>query len=596
MSAVEDTRRGRSRRTGPRRAALPLAAGMAALVVTGSVTAPAVAATAVVTSVAPPAAATAAVAPPALRTVAYAGVRLSVPAAWPVVDLDRTPTACVRFDVHAVYLGSAGPDQSCPARVVGRTETVWIAPSGTTGVTSMAATPGTVPAAAVDDLAQQLTIDPVGTGTTVTATWGTDQGTARRIAASAHRTGVVAVRPRPTAAGVATRFPDGASATRATGYGFDACAAPSAAAMRAWRASSYSTVGIYIGGRNRGCAQPNLTTSWMGQVVGLAGWRALPIYVGRQAPCIGRSSLALIDPATAGSQGASEARDAIGDARSIGLQPGSTLYNDIEGYPTGGACTRAVLTYLSAWTDTLHGYGFLSGVYSSASGGIADLARDPIGGTYTDPDAVWSARWDNRTALFGEPYIPDSRWTTQQRVKQYRGDHRERWGGYTINIDSNVLDAVVGTIGYRGVVREWVLPRLAANNGARAYGTLGPGRVFHTSCVSLGGVYRGSNRWLRLLDGRFVPEAATTRVTAVPLCSLPTPTLVDLHLRRAPSPAGTPLGVLRKGALAPVMCQGVGSLAAGSRVWDKLTSGAWVADGFLASPGRPGYSAGYPRC
>src|SRR3954452_585521 len=45
-----------------------------------------------------------------------------------------------------------------------------------------------------------------------------------------------------------------------TGYGFDACTAPSTSVMQAWKASPYRAVGIYIGGVGRGCKQqPNLT-------------------------------------------------------------------------------------------------------------------------------------------------------------------------------------------------------------------------------------------------------------------------------------------------------------------------------------------------
>ncbi len=46
-----------------------------------------------------------------------------------------------------------------------------------------------------------------------------------------------------------------------TGYGFDACQAPSQLVMDAWwEASPYSAVGIYIGGSNRVCKdQPELT-------------------------------------------------------------------------------------------------------------------------------------------------------------------------------------------------------------------------------------------------------------------------------------------------------------------------------------------------
>jgi hypothetical protein len=51
-----------------------------------------------------------------------------VPDDWPVYDLTKEPTRCVRFDQHAVYLGHAGANQNCPAHVVGRTDAVQVEP------------------------------------------------------------------------------------------------------------------------------------------------------------------------------------------------------------------------------------------------------------------------------------------------------------------------------------------------------------------------------------------------------------------------------------------------------------------------------------
>src|SRR5262249_29593020 len=67
--------------------------------------------------------------------------------------------------------------------------------------------------------------------------------------------------------------------------GFHACPAPSLTTMTKWKsASPYVNVGVYIGGANRGCAQPNLTASWVSSVKG-QGWNLLPIWVGPQASC-----------------------------------------------------------------------------------------------------------------------------------------------------------------------------------------------------------------------------------------------------------------------------------------------------------------------
>src|ERR1700749_3748760 len=64
----------------------------------------------------------------AMKTVAYAGYEFQVPASWPVYRLDEHPRTCVRYDVHAVYLGTPGKDMRCAAGLVGRTQTVSLIP------------------------------------------------------------------------------------------------------------------------------------------------------------------------------------------------------------------------------------------------------------------------------------------------------------------------------------------------------------------------------------------------------------------------------------------------------------------------------------
>jgi hypothetical protein len=63
---------------------------------------------------------------PGKKTVTYGGYAVSVPASWPVYDLAKDPRQCVRYDKHAVYLGTPGPDQDCPPGVVGRVDTISI--------------------------------------------------------------------------------------------------------------------------------------------------------------------------------------------------------------------------------------------------------------------------------------------------------------------------------------------------------------------------------------------------------------------------------------------------------------------------------------
>ena len=108
----------------------------------------------------------------------------------------------------------------------------------------------------------------------------------------------------PAAAKPATTvsYPAWASATGYTGLAFDACAAPSIAAMQAWTSSPYHAIGIYVGGQNRTCAQPELNSGWVG-AVSVLGWRLIPIFKGRQPPCGGKPADLKIVPASAAPEG-----------------------------------------------------------------------------------------------------------------------------------------------------------------------------------------------------------------------------------------------------------------------------------------------------
>ena len=75
----------------------------------------------------------------------------------------------------------------------------------------------------------------------------------------------------------------------------------------------------------------------------------------------------------------------------------------------------------------------------------------------TCPDQLWIARWCSQpyqpTCYNGtnDPEVPDTLWADHQRIRQYLGGHQETWGGVTINIDSNTVDASLapGTAGGR---------------------------------------------------------------------------------------------------------------------------------------------------
>jgi hypothetical protein len=223
------------------------------------------------------------------------------------------------------------------------------------------------------------------------------------------------------------------------GEGFDACSAPSSATMRAWAASPYRAVGIYFGGNNRACAQPNLTAAWVTEQR-TAGWHLMPIYLGPQASCTTSTKPNRIINSQATAQGRAAADDAAVQAAAIGLPADSVLIYDMEAYRTDDAACRAgVLAFLSAWTKRLHDHAYASGFYSSMGSGVADQITNYNAAGYARPDHLDFARWDG-VATVSDAAIPSHFWAPHRRIKQYRGDHDETWGGVTINIDNDYLD------------------------------------------------------------------------------------------------------------------------------------------------------------
>ena len=128
-----------------------------------------------------------------LRTVAYLGVEFQVPGDWPVHDLDGEPTTCVRFDVHAVYLGQPSADMQCPAGLVGRAEAVLVQPLAA-AAPNTGASSGEVSTESVNDLTaevvsgadvtSQLDARFASAGVAATITYQDSDATARQILSS----------------------------------------------------------------------------------------------------------------------------------------------------------------------------------------------------------------------------------------------------------------------------------------------------------------------------------------------------------------------------------------------------------------------------
>lgn len=227
-----------------------------------------------------------------------------------------------------------------------------------------------------------------------------------------------------------------------TGYGADSCAAPSTSQMSAFYSNTpFSYWGIYLGGSSRGCAQPNLTSSWVSTVTG-QGWDLLPIWVGPQNPCgSGFSTYFSTDPATAYTQGKQEAKSAYAAWQTLSSDSDVPIEYDLEGVSgETDACRTAAKSFINGWVEQLHvAPAQPAGVYSSACGGnINDFAS-----IANVPDFIDAADWDDDPNVNNISCVSASNWTGAKRHKQYQGDHDATYNGVTIKIDSRCSYAPV---------------------------------------------------------------------------------------------------------------------------------------------------------
>ncbi|MFG1817007.1 glycoside hydrolase domain-containing protein [Kribbella sp. NPDC049174] len=399
-------------------------------------------------------------------------------------------------------------------------------------------------------------------------------------------------------------YPAGATATRFTGLAFDTCTAPTVAQMTAWKASPYKAIGIYIGGVNRSCAQPQLTPSWVSSVTRM-GWRLIPIYLGFQAPCTFRTNAVKMTVPSATFQGTLLAGYAARDARALNLLPGSAIYADMEHYDAADAtCKTTVLRFLSAWTKELHRLGFLSGVYAHQNSGAPHLASAYNSSSYARPDALWIARWDGNSSLTGWPTVPNTFWAVGQRGKQYLGDHNETHGGVTLNIDSDRFDAPVASVWYTYTARTTIHSYSGPSTAYPVRSTIAANAGVRIVCQTFGPKIGTTTVWNKLIDGTYVTDyyirtpSKPGYSAPIPGCSNPFQTTINnLSRRHGPGTAyaayPSPLPI---GSLAWVTCQRAGSRVGTTSVWDRLSDGSWVTDYYVATTSNTTYTAPIRRC
>jgi hypothetical protein len=195
---------------------------------------------------------------------------------WPVYQLARDPSRCVRYDQHAVYLGRPGADQLCPAHLVGRVVTLTLERAGRAG--SMPAgdlrpARGWAPPRAGRRSADSATMsqDPWNRQMqavfghrrlAVTATYGTSTGLVLRILATVRWAGASgASRPpaAPSAGGAAQAArpagPAAAATTRTAAVGATAIGATATGAAGAGATAVRGRPVTFRAGHHHGCGR-----------------------------------------------------------------------------------------------------------------------------------------------------------------------------------------------------------------------------------------------------------------------------------------------------------------------------------------------------
>lgn len=407
------------------------------------------------------------------------------------------------------------------------------------------------------------------------------------------------------------KYPAGATATRFSGQAFDVCAAPSLSTMRAWLSSPFRAIGVYISGDLRACSQPNLTPSWVREVSAM-GWKLIPIDVGRQAPCTTFSKRISTNGSTAREQGEAAARTAIRSARTLGMLPGSALYSDIENYNSRDAqCAGDVHAYLNGWTRALHNGGYLSGIYGNLASAMRTVSTAQQAANRGDapvdplrPDMLWNAEWDSQQNLTRWAGVDAYTWAAHQRMKQYRGDHRETHGGVTLTIDSNIADAAVATVAYSVPTPSGAeFAARAELSAAAATRSLGGATVDLVCRADDSMPLQGS--WVQTSSGVWLPESiftgtgtgAETLQSRLGTCLTPyqvQPGRTPIRVGAADT-ASSP-GSLAGGTLVWVICEQPGTTGGRAGQWLRLETGHWVDGWHLRRANQDADSPAIPRC
>ncbi|MHB1596196.1 MAG: DUF1906 domain-containing protein [Streptosporangiaceae bacterium] len=213
-----------------------------------------------------------------------------------------------------------------------------------------------------------------------------------------------------------------------------------------WADSPYYYAGIYLGGDEVFCTNnTNLTSTWITTVSGY-GWAFLPAWVGPQDPCGSFThAFPLSDFTTDYADGETSADHAISAAQKLGLSH-SVIYYDMESWGgTGGDCLTSAENFLAGWETEMNAFGWIGGVYGSASGSRLDAIYNDgsrpteawISWPVSSSNASWNSPWD----INSSPYsVPNGDWVDDHRFHQYYFDTssaQDCYGGVCLQVDRN---------------------------------------------------------------------------------------------------------------------------------------------------------------
>jgi len=246
----------------------------------------------------------------------------------------------------------------------------------------------------------------------------------------------------------ALALPGGGGETE--GFGFDACTAPSQTDMNAfWTNTRFTWIGVYVGGINRACSQPNLTSSWLNNNYANGNrWRFEFLYVGLQAPCTSFANRMSSNPTTAFNQGVSAAQGVFSDLVNLGIgnnASGTPVVADMEAFDTSNStCLAAVKAWVRGWVSQLHvSPAQVAGYYGSTCGS----AVDAMWSLSPRPDFIHGADYDLNPPVSAMACVASSHWV-DNRLKQYQGGHNETHNGVTLNIDSDCANGPTAAGGH----------------------------------------------------------------------------------------------------------------------------------------------------